>query len=172
MFLLLIVGGFQYTHVMKNYQFLKITRYCLNKYCTTSSIAESVVPSIAKNQELNKIGLPNPFVLRNLGGNQLGKLKLFTESNEKNIIDLNNSTISNNNDNNNKKKKKNNYNNNNNNKNNNNNNNNNNDLLFVYPYRPSCRSGIANHGFRLRLPVRIPPNIISEPTDRIFNLGL
>ena len=33
----------------------------VNKYCTTSSIAESVVPSIAKNQELNIIGLPNPF---------------------------------------------------------------------------------------------------------------
>ena len=26
----------------------------VNKYCTTSSIAESVVPSIAKNQELKK----------------------------------------------------------------------------------------------------------------------
>ena len=49
----------------------------VNKYCTTSSIAESVVPSIAKNQELNKIGLPNLFVLGNLGGNQLGKLIFF-----------------------------------------------------------------------------------------------
>ena len=105
----------------------------VNKYCTPSSIAESVVPSIAKNQELNIIGLPKPFVLRNLGGNQLGKLKLFTESNEKNIIDLNNSTNSNNNDNNNNNNNKNN--NYNNNKNNNkNNNNNNNDLLFIYHF--------------------------------------
>ena len=50
----------------------------VNDCCTTnSSIAKSIVPSIAKRQELNIIEIPKKLFLKEFGGNQLEKLKIL-----------------------------------------------------------------------------------------------